>query len=329
MLAIFVRPLALRSLLLTTGRIVRLRCSRRERAGLRVTDGTGYFYAHLRDTQSGQRTVRAGEQTPQSARPQRSAGWHPSRTTSSGATAESWSARHGPPRPHGHLAAGLSAPIGGGIASRASQVALAAFGFSALVGLTYGALYAWNRWRTVPRPAPDARGAPSGSPIRRSGPLWRWLKAGAIRTHTTLRAATACGKRTWSTTSWYACEPVGAFRPGHQREGGLRNLEQGHEFPAVDHVQVSVQHHAVRRHALLHAVVPAADQPIVLSCSPLSDLALAAAAALLPRGPRLPRLARVQAARATCCLSRSATACFWSPGGSAVGCGRGGCFMPR
>ena len=31
-------------------------------ATLRVADGTGYFYAHLRDAQSGQRTVRAGEQ---------------------------------------------------------------------------------------------------------------------------------------------------------------------------------------------------------------------------------------------------------------------------
>ena len=42
----------------------------------------------------------------------------------------------------------LPAPIGGGITSRASQVALAIFGFAAAEGFTYGALYAWDRWRT-------------------------------------------------------------------------------------------------------------------------------------------------------------------------------------
>lgn len=35
-----------------------------------------------------------------------------------------------------------------GRSSRAGAVLAAAFGFSALVGLTYGALYAWDRWRS-------------------------------------------------------------------------------------------------------------------------------------------------------------------------------------
>ena len=43
----------------------------------------------------------------------------------------------------------LPAPIGGGITSRASQVAIAIFGFAAAVGFTYGALYDWDNRRRI------------------------------------------------------------------------------------------------------------------------------------------------------------------------------------
>lgn len=112
---------------------------------------TAYYHAHLLRTQSGSRNVKAGEQFAECDTTGNAALVgipHVHFQVWPGGTFQQGTVH---PDPTADLMAAevLSAPIGGGgIASRASQVALAAFGFSALVGLTYGALYAWNRWRT-------------------------------------------------------------------------------------------------------------------------------------------------------------------------------------
>ena len=133
------------------------------------------------------------------------------------------------------------------IASRASQVALAAFGFSALVGLTYGALYAWTDDESDPRPAPDARGV-RRFPIRRSPPLWRWLK---VEESERIQHWGRLWQIDMVYNQSYASTPSVLF-DRHQREAAYAISSRG-LFPAVDHVQVSVQRHAVRRHALLDA----------------------------------------------------------------------------
>jgi murein DD-endopeptidase MepM/ murein hydrolase activator NlpD len=121
-------------------------------AVLRIADTTGYYYAHLRDAQSGQRTVRAGEQIAVIGKTGNAApAGIPSHTHF-----QQWiGGVFGPPGtvhpdPTAALMAAtvLAAPLGGAVASRAGTIAAAVFGFSALVGLTYASLYAWNRWRT-------------------------------------------------------------------------------------------------------------------------------------------------------------------------------------
>ncbi|HXB28110.1 MAG TPA: M23 family metallopeptidase [Gemmatimonadaceae bacterium] len=113
---------------------------------LHIADGTAYFHAHLLDVQTGQRKVSAGQQIARVDTTGNAAlvgiphcHWQiwPGGTFQPGTV-------HPDPTAALLAAEVLSAPLSGGIGV-ASKALLYALGFATAVGLTYGALYAWDR----------------------------------------------------------------------------------------------------------------------------------------------------------------------------------------
>lgn len=107
---------------------------------LRIADGTAYYFAHMAAPQSGQRTVKAGEQigvvgmtgNAQGTVPHCHFAWWPSGRYQTPA-----------PDPTAQLLAAtvLAEPVG---SSRWPSIVAAVFGAAALLAAGYGAAYAWD-----------------------------------------------------------------------------------------------------------------------------------------------------------------------------------------